>query len=62
MVVCRTFLLLNGHNVVASQDAKFQAMIQLAKGEIDVHQMADWIRQHLQARVSPSEPKASGAG
>ena len=47
MVVCRTFLLLNGHNLVASQDAKYQTMMKLANGQIDIDQMANWIRAHL---------------
>lgn len=47
LVVCRTFLLLNGHNLVASQDAKYQTMMKLANGQIDIDQMADWIRAHL---------------
>ncbi len=47
LVVCRTFLLLNGHNLVAPQDAKYQTMMKLANGQIDIDQMADWIRAHL---------------
>ena len=47
LVVCRTFLLLNGYNLVASQDAKHQRMMRLANGQFDIDQMADWIRTHL---------------
>ena len=47
LVVCRTFLLLNGHNLVASQDAKYHTIWKLANGQFDIHQMADWIRAHL---------------
>ena len=47
LVVCRTFLLLNGHNLVASQDAKYHTILKLANGQFDIHQMADWIRAHL---------------
>ena len=47
LVVCRTFLLLNGHNLVALQDAKYQTILKLANGQFDIHQMADWIRAHL---------------
>lgn len=47
MVVCRTFLLLNGHNLVASQDAKYHTMMKLASRQIDNCQMADWIRARL---------------
>ncbi len=47
LVVCRAFLLLNGHNLVASQDEKYQTMMKLADGQIHIDQMADWIRAHL---------------
>ena len=47
LVVCRTFLLLNGHNLVALQDAKYHTILKLANGQFDIHQMADWIRAHL---------------
>ena len=47
LVVCRTFLLLNGHNLVASNDEKYHAIMKLAEGQFDVDQMADWIRTHM---------------
>jgi death-on-curing protein len=47
LVVCRTFLLLNGHNLVASNDAKFHTIMKLAEDQINVDQMADWIRTHM---------------
>ena len=47
LVVCRTFLLLNGHNLVASQDAKYHTIWKLANGQFDIQQLADWIRAHL---------------
>jgi len=47
LVVCRTFLLLNGQNLVASNDDKYHAIMKLAEGQIDVDQMADWIRAHM---------------
>ena len=47
LVVCRTFLLLNGHNLVALNDAKYHAIMKLAEGQIDVDEMADWIRTHM---------------
>ena len=47
LVVCRTFLLLHDHNLVASQDAKYQTILKLANGQFDIQQMADWIRAHL---------------
>jgi death-on-curing protein len=48
LVVCRTFLLLNGYNLVASNDEKYRAIMNLAVGQIDVNQMADWIRTHIE--------------
>ncbi len=47
LVVCRTFLLLNGHNLVTSNGAKYHAIIKLTEGQIDVNEMADWIRTHM---------------
>lgn len=47
LVVCRTFLLLNGDNVVASNDAKYRAIMKLASGQSDVVQMAGWIRVRM---------------
>ena len=48
LVVCRTFLLLNGQNLIATNAEKFHAIIKLAEGLTRVDQMADWIRAHLQ--------------
>lgn len=47
LVVFRTFLRLNGHDLAASQDEKYHTMMQLANGQVDVHAMAGWIRAHL---------------
>lgn len=47
LVVCRTFLLLNGQKLIASNEEKYHAIIQLAEGQLTVDQMADWIRSHL---------------
>jgi death on curing protein len=47
LVVCRTFLLLNGYNLVASNEEKYQAIMKLAERQIDVQQMAEWIRAHI---------------
>lgn len=44
LVVCRTFLLLNGQNLVASQDEKYRRIMDLANKVIDVDQMAQWVR------------------
>lgn len=47
LVVCRTFLLLNGLYLIASNEEKYHAIIQLAEGKTNVDQMADWIRAHM---------------
>ena len=47
LVVCRTFLLLNGHNLDASNEEKYKTIMELAAGQIDVDQMAAWIRAHM---------------
>lgn len=48
-VVCRMVLLLNGHDVSASQDAKYDAVFALAAGESTEEQFAQWLREHLEA-------------
>ena len=47
LVVCRTFLLLNGQNLIASNEDKYHAIMQLADGQLTVDQMADWVRSHI---------------
>ena len=47
LVVCRTFLLLNGQNLIASNEEKYHAIMQLAEGQLTVDQMADWVRSHI---------------
>lgn len=47
LVVARTFLLLNGHDVQASQDEKYTMMMKLTNRQIDAGTLADWIRARL---------------
>jgi death-on-curing protein len=47
LVVFRTFLLLNGHDLQASQNEKYTMMMKLANREIDAVGLADWIRTRL---------------
>ncbi len=42
LVVARSFLLLNGYNLVASQEEKYKAIIALASGEWNEDQLAQW--------------------
>ena len=46
-VLCRTFLLLNGVNVSACQEEKYDTVIALAAGESTEEQFADWLRSHV---------------
>jgi death-on-curing protein len=45
LVVCRSFLILNGHELNASQDEKYTMFIKLANREIDVGKLAEWFRE-----------------
>jgi death on curing protein len=47
LVAARTFLLLNGVNLQASQDEKYLTFLQLAQGSLTEEQLADWIRQRI---------------
>jgi death-on-curing protein len=47
LVAARTFLLLNGVNLEATQDEKYLIFLQLAQGSLTEEQLADWIRKRL---------------
>lgn len=47
LVVARTFLLLNGCNIEASQEEKFITFLKLAEGNLSEEELAEWIRQKL---------------
>jgi death-on-curing protein len=47
LVAARTFLLLNGVNLEASQDEKYLTFFQLAQGTVTEEQLADWIRKRI---------------
>ena len=47
LVAARTFLLLNGVNLEASQDEKYLTFLQLAQGTVTEEQLADWIRTRI---------------
>lgn len=46
-VVCRTFLLLNGFDLVASQEEKYLTFVKLAEGELDEQGLAQWVKSRL---------------
>jgi death-on-curing protein len=47
LVAARTFLLLNGANLEASQDEKYLTFLLLAQGTLTEEQLADWIRKRI---------------
>jgi death-on-curing protein len=46
-VLCRTFLMLNGQDINATDMDKYQTFLRVADGTIDESQLADWIRSRL---------------
>lgn len=46
-VVSETFLMLNGHDLAASDAELVVAFIALAAGDLTEDELADWFRQHL---------------
>ncbi len=47
LVVSRTFLLLNGFNLNASQEEKYLTFLKLAEGNLSEEELAEWIRKNL---------------
>ena len=47
LIAARTFLLLNGRDLDASQEDKYLTFMRLAEGLISERQLADWIPQNL---------------
>ena len=46
-VVCRTFLILNGHDLAASRQEKYTTFLGLAEGAVPEDRLGAWIREHL---------------
>lgn len=46
-IVMRTFLILNGCDISATDEEKYRIWIAIASGEMTEAQLADWIRKHL---------------
>lgn len=46
-VVMRTFLKLNGYDLQASSEEKYQIWLALAAGKLSEEELASWIREHL---------------
>jgi death-on-curing protein len=47
LVVSRTFLLLNGFNIEASQEEKYLTFLKLAEGNLSEKELAEWVREKL---------------
>lgn len=47
LVVARLFLLLNGVNLVATQEEKYLTFLKLAAGELSEGELANWVRAPL---------------
>ena len=47
LVAARTFLLLNGVNLSATQDEKFHTFLRLAEGVLTEEHLAEWIRVRI---------------
>ena len=46
-VVCRTFLLINGQDITATQEEKYLTFLHLAEGSLQEEALAEWLRSHL---------------
>jgi death-on-curing protein len=47
LIVTRLFLLLNGVNLIATQEEKYSTSLALAAGELSEDALAEWVRVHL---------------
>ena len=47
LVAARTFLIVNGVDLEATQDEKYLTLLELAKGTLTEEQLADWIRKRM---------------
>ena len=45
-VVCRTFLILNGWDIVGSPEDRYAAFLSMSAGEMDSDAFTDWLRNH----------------
>jgi len=47
LIVARLFLLLNGMDLVATQEEKYSTFLALTAGELSEEVLANWVRAHL---------------
>ena len=48
VVVCETFIDLNGYRLTADDQAMYLTFLQLAEGMLSEEELTEWIRSHLQ--------------
>jgi death on curing protein len=60
-VVCRTFLALNGAELLATLEEKYLTILALAEGKLSVEEFAAWLRSRIQTSKPDrvQEPSAS---
>lgn len=59
--VCyRTFLVLNGGELIASDEEKYVAMLGLAEGSLDEAAFAAWLRPRIACRVKGHQVQETG--
>jgi len=63
-VACRTFLMLNGADIVATVEDKYLTMLALAEGRLTAEEFAAWLRLHcatLPSGNTVQEPRTAYA-
>jgi death-on-curing protein len=55
LIVARLFLLLNGINLVATQEEKYSTFLALAAGELSEENLANWMREHFDSESKEDE-------
>jgi death-on-curing protein len=55
LIVARLFLLLNGMDLVATQEEKYSTFLALAAGELSEEDLANWVRAHLDSLSKEDE-------
>jgi death-on-curing protein len=47
LIMARTFLLINGTDIVTSQEEKYITFLRLAEGTLSEEELAEWMRLHI---------------
>ena len=64
-VACRTFLIINGADVIAEAEEKYTAMLALAEGRLEAEAFAAWLRPRCVAQAADTgkvQEPSSGYG